>query len=222
MKVGTGLLMLVVAAGAVGAQTAPATAPVKKTSAAQAQTSAKPATAANSSSAKTSGKPATATSSAAAKTSAKPATTATSAATKTAAKPVKKTVKKPAAAAPPAANVATNDAPAAKHIASSKRDPFVSPVQSRDNGPINCGTGKRCLVLDQTVLQGIVKAPNGMIAVVSNSANKAYFLRENDPVYNGFVMRITPDSVVFREQVTDRLGNKSTREVVKKVNAPVV
>jgi hypothetical protein len=61
-----------------------------------------------------------------------------------------------------------------------------------------------------------------MIAVVSNTSQKAYFLRENDPVYNGFVVRITPDSVVFREQVTDKLGKKSTREVVKKVTAPAV
>ena len=118
--------------------------------------------------------------------------------------------------------MATNVASTAKHPGSGKRDPFISPVQSRANGPINCGTGKRCLVVDETILQGIVKAPNGMIAVVANSANKAYFLRENDPVYNGFVMRITPDSVVFREQVTDKLGKKFTREVVKKVNAPVV
>ena len=95
-------------------------------------------------------------------------------------------------------------------------------MQSHANGPINCGTGKRCLVIDQTNLQGVVKAPNGMIAVVANSANKAYFLRENDPVYNGYVMRITPDTVVFRETITDKLGRTSTREVVKKVNAPAV
>jgi Tfp pilus assembly protein PilP len=137
--------------------------------------------------------------------------------------PATKKSSKPAATPAPAANVATNAAPQAKPtVHSSKRDPFVSPVQAQANGPINCGTGKRCLVVDQTVLQGIVKAPNGMIAVVSNSANKAYFLRENDPVYNGFVMRITPDSVVFREQVSDRFGKTSTREIVKKVNAPVV
>lgn len=119
--------------------------------------------------------------------------------------------------------MATNVAAKPKRAAGpGKRDPFVSPIRANANEPINCGTGKRCLVVDQTNLQGIVKAPNGMIAVVSNPANKAYFLRENDPVYNGFVMRITPDSVVFREQVTDKLGKKYTREVVKKVSAPVV
>lgn len=143
---------------------------------------------------------------------------------KPSAKSAKKHTSKKSSSAPASGNVATNVASSKpKHAAgSSKRDPFISPVRANQNEPINCGTGKRCLVVDQTLLQGIVKAPNGMIAVVSNSANKAYFLRENDPVYNGFVMRITPDSVVFREQVTDKLGKKYTREVVKKVNAPAV
>ncbi len=119
--------------------------------------------------------------------------------------------------------MATNVAAKPKRAAApGKRDPFISPIRANVNETTNCGTGKRCLVVDQTNLQGIVKAPNGMIAVVANSANKAYFLRENDPVYNGYVMRITPDSVVFRETMTDKLGKKYTREVVKKVTAPAV
>lgn len=125
------------------------------------------------------------------------------------------------AAAVNTATAVTAPASGAKRTAG-KRDPFVSPVSDRNNEPIDCGTGKRCLVPDQTVLRGIVKAPNGMIAVVTNQQDKAYFLRENDPVYNGYVLRITPNTVVFRETVEDRLGRKSTREVVKKVNAPVV
>lgn len=149
-------------------------------------------------------------------------TSATTSSAKAKTTATKKTSKKTAAAA--TTNVATNVASKPKRVAGSsqKRDPFISPVQSHANGPINCGTGKRCLVIDQTNLQGVVKAPNGMIAVVANSANKAYFLRENDPVYNGYVMRITPDTVVFRETITDKLGRTSTREVVKKVNAPAV
>jgi hypothetical protein len=62
-----------------------------------------------------------------------------------------------------------------------------------------------------------------MIAVVESSTRKiSYFLRENDPVFNGFVVRITFDTVVFRENVMDRLGKQSTRDVVMKVVAPVV
>jgi hypothetical protein len=127
----------------------------------------------------------------------------------------------PKAAAVNAATAVNAPAPGSKRI-SGKRDPFVSPVSDRNNEPIDCGSGKRCLVPDQTILRGIVKAPSGMIAVVTNPQEKAYFLRENDPVYNGYVLRITPNTVVFRETVEDRLGRKSTREVVKKVNAPVV
>ena len=104
-----------------------------------------------------------------------------------------------------------------------RRDPFVSPIVRATSGPGPvCETGKRCLMVDQIVLKGIVKSPNGFIAVVENPMKRAYFLRENDPVFNGAVVKITGDSVVFREATTDKLGKQSTREVVKKVNAPVV
>jgi septal ring-binding cell division protein DamX len=105
--------------------------------------------------------------------------------------------------------------------AEGRRDPFLSPVVSRATGP-NCSTGKRCLAIDQIMVRGVVKAESGMIAVVVNSLNKAYFLKENDPVYNGYVLRITGDSVVFKETFQDRLGKEATREVVKKITTPAV
>jgi hypothetical protein len=203
--------MLALASGAIWAQSAPQAAPAAAPSA-KAPAKAKAAAA-----------PSSAQATAASSTKTTASSTTKTATSKSAKTTTKKKASKPSAAPAPAANVATNVAAEAKPVSrGSKRDPFISPIQSQANGPINCGTGKRCLVVDQTVLEGIVKAPNGMIAVVSNSANKAYFLRENDPVYNGFVMRITPDSVVFREQVSDKFGKTSTREIVKKVTAPVV
>jgi len=104
-----------------------------------------------------------------------------------------------------------------------QRDPFISPVV-RSAGTIGsgCDTGKKCLVVDQIVLKGIVKSPSGFIAVVENPAKRAYFMRENDPVFNGRITKITGDTVVFQEQVMDKVGKQSMREVVKKVNAPVV
>ena len=104
-----------------------------------------------------------------------------------------------------------------------RRDPFVSPVVSRMSGSgSGCSSGKRCLSVDSISLRGIVKSHDGMIAVVVNAANKAYFLRENDPIFNGVVARITGDSMVLRETVQDVLGRKSTRDVVKKLFVPVV
>lgn len=129
---------------------------------------------------------------------------------------------KPAAAAKPAVKKAAKPEMAgAKKAPASKRDPFVSPVVARGAGPgTGCATGKRCLVIDQVTLRGVVKSASGMIAVVVNPANKAYFLRENDPVFNGYVVKITGDSVIFKENVMDNLGRTTTREVVKKVSAP--
>jgi Tfp pilus assembly protein PilP len=101
-----------------------------------------------------------------------------------------------------------------------KRDPFFSPVvQANGSG---CSTGKKCLEIGQINLRGVVKSENGFIAVVTNTLNKAYFLRENDPVFNGYVVKITGDSVVFQETVQDKLGKTFTREVVKKIFTPAV
>jgi hypothetical protein len=68
----------------------------------------------------------------------------------------------------------------------------------------------------------VVKSEGGFIAVVTNSLNKAYFLHENDPVFNGYVMHITEDSVVFSETVQDKLGKPLQHEVVKRITAPAV
>ena len=108
-----------------------------------------------------------------------------------------------------------------KWNATGKRDPFISPVISRSGGS-GCSTGKKCLEIGAINLQGIVHTENGFIAVVSNDLRKAYFLHENDPVFNGYVMKITNDSIVFEETLQDRLGKTFTREVVKKLMVPAV
>jgi AMIN domain len=165
---------------------------------------------------------------AAAKVAAKPA------APKAAAeKIVAKTEPKPAAAADKAAD--DKLAPIGKTAEASKvpkpedkkwamtgsRDPFFSPVRQEPSGS-GCSTGKKCLEIGQINVRGIVKSEAGFIAVVTNSMNKAYFLHENDPVFNGYVMRITEDSVVFQETYQDKLGKPVTREVTKRVVAPAV
>lgn len=101
-----------------------------------------------------------------------------------------------------------------------KRDPFFSPVVHQEGS--GCSTGKKCLEINAINLRGVVKSDNGFIAVVTNNIGKAYFLRENDPVFNGYVVRITGDSVVFQETVQDKLGKTSTHEVVKKIFTPAV
>jgi hypothetical protein len=111
--------------------------------------------------------------------------------------------------------------PDSKDSANGRRDPFLSPVVSHAGGS-GCSTGKKCLEIGAINLRGVVHSQNGFIAVVSNGLNKAYFLRENDPVFNGYVMKITGDSIVFQETLQDRMGKSFTREVVKKITTPAV
>ena len=108
-----------------------------------------------------------------------------------------------------------------KYSMTGKRDPFVSPVVNRTMSS-GCSTGKKCLDIEQIALHGVVKSDNGMIAVVTNGLNKAYFLRENDPVFNGYVVKITGDSIVFKQNFQDRLGKPFTKDVVKRITTPAV
>ncbi|MGE0405849.1 MAG: hypothetical protein AB7O65_06085 [Candidatus Korobacteraceae bacterium] len=102
-----------------------------------------------------------------------------------------------------------------------RRDPFVSPIvrATPSSGSTCKGGGKKCLTPDHVVLRGIVVMAGGeRIAVVESTGRKiSYFLRENDPVFNGYVVRITEDSVVFRENTQDNLGRAGTRDITRRI-----
>lgn len=116
---------------------------------------------------------------------------------------------------------AVKEAQEKKWSMSGKRDPFISPVVSHAGGS-GCSTGKKCLEIGAINLRGVVHSDAGFIAVVTNNLNKAYFLRENDPVFDGYVVKITGDSIIFKATMQDRLGKTFTREVTKKITTPAV
>lgn len=116
---------------------------------------------------------------------------------------------------------AAENKPADSEIHTTGRDPFVSPVVAMGVTGSGCSAGKRCLAIDQIALRGVVKSESGMIAVVTNALEKAYFLRENDPVFNGYVVKITGDSIIFKETFHDKLGKTLTRDVTKSITRPV-
>ncbi len=102
------------------------------------------------------------------------------------------------------------------------RDPFVSPVVERIREAATCtGTGRQCLLVGEISLHGVVRSPSGFIAVVVNGEH-TYFLRENDPLADGAVERITKDAIILRERSSDALGRPLTREVTKKLGVPAV
>jgi hypothetical protein len=126
----------------------------------------------------------------------------------------------PAPAAVPAAAPAPAPAPPPQVAAGGRRDPFRPLVVRGVNDvlPVCTSPGKGQLVVGQVTLQGIVRGLTGQwMAVVDNNTNRAYFLYMGDNLCNGTVSRITADSLVIEERVTDQAGRTRTREVIKQL-----
>lgn len=100
-----------------------------------------------------------------------------------------------------------------------RRDPFRSlvgpaPQLSRENAP----PGVAGFLIEELDLQGVVQTQReGFVAMVNGPDNKGYMLRAGDKVFDGEVIRITPLSVVFRQEVNDPTRIERFREVVKDI-----
>ena len=128
--------------------------------------------------------------------------------------PAKAVAKKPAAKATTRVATAQASAPA------SRRDPFQPLISKTDTGkgvPENLPPGPGGLMVSTLRLEGIVRAPSGMIAVISNPQQRVYFVREGAALYDGTVEKITLDSVTFRERGKDPFGKPVDRPVVKRL-----
>jgi len=113
----------------------------------------------------------------------------------------------------------TNDpAPAMKSDAvTAKRDPFQPLVSNTkpSHGPLP--PGKAGLIIGTVHVDGTVKSPSGMMAVVSNEEQKVYFIREGDKLYDGDVEKIGLDGVTFKENSKDAFGKPVERMVTKRI-----
>ncbi len=101
-----------------------------------------------------------------------------------------------------------------------RRDPFNPLVgQNRPGGglPEHLPPGKAGLIVSTLRIDGLVRGPNGMIAVVSNPQQRTYFLHEGDQLYDGRVEKITMEAVAFHEVGKDAFGKPVERQVVKRL-----
>lgn len=98
------------------------------------------------------------------------------------------------------------------------RDPFQSLIAVHSStGGGHLPPGKAGLVVGGIRLDGTVRAPSGMIAVVSNPEQRVYFIREGDQLYDGSVEKIDMDEVMFREHSKDAFGRPVERMVTKRL-----
>ena len=140
------------------------------------------------------------------------------------------TVGKPAGAKSAATSKPKASGPAAKTVSEkrpvdsepriARRDPFESLVgrqQAQDALAKNLPPGKAGLQVGTLRLDGIVRSPNGMIAVVANPQQRTYFLREGDKLYDGTVEKISMEGVTFHEEGKDAFGKPVERQVSKRL-----
>ena len=102
-----------------------------------------------------------------------------------------------------------------------RRDPFISLQRSRnevpDRGPRPEGVPG--LLIGEVDLTGIFVLPEGPVAQVQTSdRDRSYLLRAGDRLYDGDVVSVSLDELVFRQILDDPTALTPFREVVKRLN----
>jgi len=140
--------------------------------------------------------------------------------------PAKAQAKPPSAAKDATKSASGNSAkppaekPAEEKVSVVRRDPFdtlLTKARAGNAPPENLPPGKAGLIVETLRIDGIVHSPNGMIAIVSNSQQRVYFLREGDKLYDGSVNKIALDAISFNEIGKDAFGKPLERVVTKRL-----
>jgi hypothetical protein len=102
-----------------------------------------------------------------------------------------------------------------------RRDPFKSLLIAADRpefrGPRPEGVPG--LLIDEIDLKGVYRTARGYVAQVNASnQKKSYLLKEGDQLYDGDVLSIRKNEVVFKQIVQDPTALKPFREIVKSLN----
>jgi hypothetical protein len=102
-----------------------------------------------------------------------------------------------------------------------RRDPFKS-LLAKSDAPALHGPrpeGVPGLLIEEIDLTGIFRTSKGFVAqVVASNQKKSYLLKEGDQLYDGDVVSINKNEVVFKQIVQDPTALKPFREVVKSLN----
>ncbi|MBM3804204.1 MAG: hypothetical protein FJW26_18045 [Acidimicrobiia bacterium] len=111
--------------------------------------------------------------------------------------------------------------PTYKYEAKGRRDPFrsldVSETIQASTAPVVRPPGLRGQLVSEINLAGIVKSKNQYMAMATGYRGKTYFLQPNDELYDGKVVEIRSDAVVFNQTLTDGQRRKLSQRVVKRL-----
>ncbi|HEY0514398.1 MAG TPA: hypothetical protein VGH73_21010 [Thermoanaerobaculia bacterium] len=102
-----------------------------------------------------------------------------------------------------------------------RRDPFKSLLAAADRPEIRGPRpeGVPGLLIEEIDLTGIFRTSKGFVAqVVAANQKKSYLLKSGDQLYDGDVVSINKNEVVFKQIVQDPTALKPFREVVKSLS----
>jgi hypothetical protein len=134
-------------------------------------------------------------------------------------------ISSPKPAPAPAPKPAVTTAAPAKGLAmlsptAARRDPFSALIGNKDKVaglPEHLPAGKAGLMVATLRIEGIINGPNGMIAIVSNTQDRVYFLRDGDRLYDGEVEKISMEEISFHQSGKDPFGKPVEREIDKRL-----
>jgi hypothetical protein len=102
-----------------------------------------------------------------------------------------------------------------------RRDPFQSLLNTRpgEKEPeVARPPGLAGMLIEEVRVQGIVSTSSGILAFVQGRDKLSYIIRPGTKLFNGEVESITPNEVVFKQQVSDPKQLKPYEEVVRKLS----
>lgn len=76
---------------------------------------------------------------------------------------------------------------------------------------------KETLTVDDAKVAGITRNKNGFVAILVGRDGKARFMKTGDNLYDGQILEIQADKVIFRQDLSPPVDGLKSKEVVKKL-----
>jgi len=135
-------------------------------------------------------------------------------------KPAPATPAAPQGAAPPAAANPAATPPAQEaytYRADGRRDPFLNLVGLGTEGKVisHKGEGATGLTVSEISVRGIMQSRGALVAMIQGPDNKTYIVHQGDKLLDGTIKSVTPQGLVFVQEVNDPLSLIKQREVRK-------
>jgi hypothetical protein len=124
--------------------------------------------------------------------------------------------------------VEANAAVLSRYDSGQRRDPFLNPLLLRKkidelNEEVPLGQpppGISGMYISEVTLAGVSLRDDGKTAVFKGQDKRAYFLQEGDRLFDGYLRKIEPDSVVLVRETKLKSGKLITEEIQKRLRTP--